>query len=165
MAPVMTTLHDFSLKNIDGKETPLSTLEGKAVLVVNVASRCGFTPQYTGLEKIYESYRDRGLVVIGVPCNQFGGQEPGTEEEIKTFCETNYSVTFPLFAKVDVNGTTRHPLYAWLTSESTSPKSAGDVTWNFEKFLVGKDGRVLGRYASNVKPESTELTSAIESAL
>lgn len=165
MAPVMTTLHDFSLKNIDGKETPLSTLEGKAVLVVNVASRCGFTPQYTGLEKLYASYRDRGLVVVGVPCNQFGGQEPGTEEEIKTFCETNYSVTFPLFAKVDVNGASRHPLYAWLTSESTSPKGAGDVTWNFEKFLVGKDGRVRGRYASKVKPESTELTSAIESAL
>jgi glutathione peroxidase len=165
MASAMTTLHDFSLKSIDGKDTPLSTMEGKAVLVVNVASRCGFTPQYTGLERLYEKYRDRGLVVIGVPCNQFGGQEPGTEQEIKAFCETNYSVTFPLFSKVDVNGGSRHPLYAWLTAASTSPKGPGDVTWNFEKFLVGKDGAVRGRYASNVKPESTELTTAIEAAL
>jgi glutathione peroxidase len=161
----MTTLHDFKLKNIDGNETPLSSLEGHAVLVVNVASRCGFTPQYEGLESMYEKYKDRGLVVIGVPCNQFGAQEPGTEAEIKNFCESKYSVSFPLFAKVDVNGETRDPLYAWLTAEATGPKGPGDVTWNFEKFLVGKDGKVRGRYASNVKPESAELTGAIESAL
>jgi glutathione peroxidase len=133
--------------------------------VVNVASQCGLTPQYAGLQELYEGYRDRGLVVLGFPCNQFGGQEPGTEVAIKTFCETKFGVTFPMFAKVDVNGANRHPLYAWLTSEQTAPDGPGDIVWNFAKFLVDRKGNIAARFAPTAKPASEEVVSAVEKLL
>src|SRR5207344_680425 len=144
--PGMTTVHDFSAKTIDGADRSLRDYDGKALLLVNVASRCGLTPQYDKLEALYRRYEGRGLVVLGFPCNQFGAQEPGTEAEIKTFCSTKYDVTFPLFAKVDVNGKDRHPLYAWLTGLDTKPDAAGDVLWNFAKFLVDGEGNVVARF-------------------
>lgn len=158
----MTTLHDFTVKAIDGRDLPLAEMKGKAVLLVNVASRCGFTPQYAGLEKLYEEMAPQGLVVVGVPANDFGAQEPGTDGEIQSFCETTYGVKFPMLSKVTVKGDGKHPLYRWLT-ESASP--SGEVQWNFEKFLVGKDGVVAGRFKSNVAPESKELRDAIRAAL
>lgn len=161
----MTTLHDFTMKTIDGDEVSLRSYEGKAVLLVNVASRCGLTPQYEGLEKLYETYAERGFAVLGFPCNQFGAQEPGTEADIKSFCTSNYGVRFPMFAKIDVNGAGAHDLYQWLTSESTAPDGPGPIKWNFAKFLVGKDGRVLARFAPTVDPGAAELTTALERAL
>jgi len=158
----MTSLHDFSATTIDGHEERLAYLEGRAVLVVNVASRCGYTPQYAGLEKLHEELAPRGLAVLGFPCNDFGAQEPGSEAEIQQFCTTNYGVKFPLFSKVTVKGPGRHALYAWLTSEAQPP---GEVRWNFEKFLVGKAGQILGRFGSGVEPGSKELRDAIERAL
>jgi glutathione peroxidase len=157
-------LHDFELKTIDGKQRSLGDFAGKVVLVVNVASRCGLTPQYAGLQRLYDTYRDRGFEVLGVPCNQFKGQEPGTEKEIQTFCSTNYGVTFPLFAKLDVNGSGRHPLFAWLTAQSTNPEGPGDVQWNFGKFLVGKDGAVLARFAPTTEPSDKQLVDRLEAA-
>jgi glutathione peroxidase len=162
---IMTTVHDFSAKTIDGNERSLADYRGKVLLVVNVASRCGLTPQYDKLEALYRRYEGRGLVVVGFPCNQFGAQEPGTEAEIKTFCSTKYDVTFPLFSKIDVNGATAHPLYAFLTAQSTKPEGPGKVSWNFGKFLVGKDGQVLARFAPPTDPMAPEVTQAIESAL
>jgi glutathione peroxidase len=159
----MTTLHDFTAKTIDGDERSLREYEGKAVLVVNVASQCGLTPQYAGLEQLHETYS--GLAVLGFPCNQFGAQEPGTEAEIKDFCTTRYGVRFPMFAKIDVNGESAHPLYKWLTSEPAAPEGAGPIKWNFGKFLVGKDGRVLARFAPTVTPDDPELVAAIERAI
>jgi glutathione peroxidase len=153
---------DFTLNSIDGKPAPLSQYQGKVVLIVNVASRCGYTPQYTGLEKVYEKYKDQGFVILGFPANNFGGQEPGTNEEIKTFCSSKYNVTFPMYSKISVKGADIHPLYQFLT---TNPGTAGDVKWNFTKFLVGKDGKVIARFESAVTPESPEVTSAIEKAL
>jgi len=161
----MTTFHDFSAPTIDGADRPFSEFEGQVVLVVNVASRCGLTPQYAGLEALAEQHRDQGLVVLGFPCNQFKGQEPGTEEEIKTFCSSTYGVTFPLFSKVEVNGPGRHPLYAWLTQQSTQPEGPGDVQWNFGKFLIGRDGAVLGRFEPTTAPDDPALIAAIEAAL
>lgn len=158
----MTTLYDFTLKTIDGSERPLKDFEGKVVLLVNVASRCGYTPQYKGLQALHDEWHNRGLIVAGVPANEFGAQEPGTDDEIKTFCETRYAVTFPMFSKLVVKGAGQHPLYAWLTSSATPD---GDVQWNFEKFLIGRDGTVVGRFRSNVSPESPELRAAIERAL
>lgn len=158
----MTTLHDFKLTDINGVDHSLSDLRGQVVLVVNVASRCGYTPQYKGLQALHQEMEARGLTVLGVPANEFGAQEPGSNAEIKTFCETNYNVTFPMAAKVVVKGAGQHPLYQWLTSAATP---AGDVKWNFEKFLIGRDGNVVGRYGSNVSPESQELRSAINAAL
>jgi len=160
LAFAASSAHEFTLKSIDGKDVPLSTFKGKAVLFVNVASRCGYTPQYAGLEALYQKYRDRGLVVVGVPANNFGGQEPGTNEEIKEFCTRKYNVTFPMMSKVSVKGGDINPLYAWLTSST-----GGDVRWNFTKFLVGKDGKVISRFESGVKPDAAELTGAIEKAL
>jgi glutathione peroxidase len=157
-------IHDHSINRLDGSELDLSELEGKAALIVNVASRCGLTPQYEGLERIHEAYADRGFTVLGVPCNQFMGQEPGTPEEIATFCSTTYGVTFPLTEKVDVNGDDRHPIYAELTDVPDADGNAGDVTWNFEKFLVAPDGAVT-RFRPQVEPEDPALVSAIESAL
>jgi glutathione peroxidase len=157
-------IHDHSIHRLDGSELDLSELEGKAALIVNVASRCGLTPQYEGLERIHEAYADRGFTVLGVPCNQFMGQEPGTPEEIATFCSTTYGVTFPLTEKVDVNGDERHPLYAELTDVPDADGNAGDVAWNFEKFLVAPDGAVT-RFRPQVEPEDPALVSAIESAL
>jgi glutathione peroxidase len=156
---------DFTLNSIDGKPAPLSQYQGKVVLIVNVASKCGFTPQYTGLEKIYEKYKDQGFVILGFPANNFGAQEPGTNEEIKTFCSSKYMVTFPMYAKISVKGADIHPLYQFLTDKATNPASGGDIKWNFTKFLVGKDGKVIARFESAVTPESAEVTGAIEKAL
>ena len=159
----MTTAYDFEAIDIDGKTVSLADYRGKALLVVNVASKCGFTPQYTGLEKLWQDYRERGLVVLGFPCDQFGNQEPGNEEEIKNFCSLTYEVDFPLFAKVDVNGAQAHPLWKWLKKEKGGLLGIDAIKWNFTKFLVGRDGRPLKRYAPTDKPES--LVDDIESAL
>jgi len=157
------SIYDIKLKDIDGKDSSLAAYKGQLLLIVNVASKCGFTKQYTGLEAIYQKYKTKGLTVVGMPCNQFGGQEPGTSEEIKLFCSSKYNVTFPLFEKLEVNGDKRHPLYTSLAGKG-SPV-AGDIKWNFTKFLVGRDGKILGRFESAVAPESPELTAAIEAAL
>ena len=161
----MTTLHDFTLKTIDGQDKSLKDFEGQVCLVVNVASKCGLTPQYEGLQKLHDSLEDRGFAVLGFPCNQFGGQEPGTEAEIQSFCSTNYGVTFPMFSKLEVNGDGRHPLYAWLTAEDAQPDGSGDIAWNFAKFVIGKDGQVVARFAPTAAPTSEEVVSAIEGAL
>jgi glutathione peroxidase len=157
------SVYDIPLKDIDGKDTTLKPYQGKVLLVVNVASRCGYTPQYKALEAVYEKYKDKGLVVLGFPCNQFGAQEPGTDDEIKQFCTLKYNVTFPMFDKIEVNGANRHPLYVTLAGqESPYP---GNIKWNFTKFLIGRDGKILKRFESKVTPDSPELTSAIEGAL
>ncbi|HUB79889.1 MAG TPA: glutathione peroxidase [Bryobacteraceae bacterium] len=156
---------DFTLNSIDGKPAPLAQYKGNVVLIVNVASRCGFTPQYAGLEKVYEKYKDRGFVILGFPANNFGGQEPGTNQEIKTFCSSKYNVTFPMYAKISVKGADMHPLYQFLTDKQANPATGGDIQWNFTKFLVGKDGKVIARFESAVTPESAEVTNAIEKAL
>jgi glutathione peroxidase len=161
----MTTAHDFKLKTIDGQDKSLADYRGKALLLVNVASRCGLTPQYTALEELYRGMKERGLVVLGVPCNQFAGQEPGTEAEIQQFCSTQYDVTFPLFTKVEVNGATRHPLYAWLTAQPTTPDGPGDIKWNFAKFLIGRDGQIAARFSPTTAPTAPQVVDAIESAL
>ena len=157
------SIYDVTMKDIDGKETSLSAYKGKVLLIVNVASKCGFTPQYKGLESVYEKYKGKDFTILGFPCNQFGGQEPGTSEEIKEFCSSKYNVTFPMFEKIDVNGPKRHPLYTLLAGEG-SP-FPGDIKWNFNKFLIGKDGKILKRFDSKVTPESPEVTAAIEAAL
>ena len=157
------SIQDIPLKDIDGKDTSLKPYQGKVVLIVNVASRCGYTPQYKGLEAVYEKYKDKGLVVLGFPCNQFGAQEPGTAQEIKEFCSSKYNVTFPMFSKIDVNGPNRHPLYIALAGKD-SP-FPGDIKWNFSKFLVGRDGKILHRFEPGTTPESPELTAAIDTAL
>lgn len=159
------TIHDIPITTIDGEDSTLAKYQGKALLVVNVASRCGFTPQYKGLQQLHERFADRGLAVLGFPCNQFGGQEPGSHEEIKEFCSLNYDVGFPLFSKIDVNGDGRHALYAELTRASDADGKAGDVMWNFEKFLVSADGVVVGRFRTGVSPTSEEVVSAIEQHL
>jgi glutathione peroxidase len=161
----MTTLHDFSAKGIDGTEQSLRDYAGKVALIVNVASQCGLTPQYGGLEELYTHFKDRGLVVLGFPCNQFGGQEPGSEGEIKTFCETRYGVTFPLFGKIDVNGPDRHPLYAFLTGAATAPDGPGDIRWNFAKFLIDRQGKVVARFPPTTVPASEEIVAALEQQL
>jgi len=156
-------IHDIAVKDIDGKDTKLDAYKGKVVLIVNVASKCGLTPQYKSLEALYQKYKDKGLVVLGFPCNQFGGQEPGTNEEIKEFCSSKYSVTFPMFDKIDVNGTKRHPLYVALAGKD-SPYP-GDIKWNFNKFLVGRDGKILKRFEPRTSPDAPEVTQDIEAAL
>jgi glutathione peroxidase len=158
------SINEIPLKTLHGEPTSLGEYAGKALLVVNVASKCGLTPQYTGLEAMHEKYKDRGFSVIGVPCNQFGGQEPGSAEEIETFCSTSYGVTFPLMEKVDVNGENQHPLYAELTQVADAEGKAGDVVWNFEKFLVAPDGSVT-RFRPLVTPEDDDLVKAVEAAL
>jgi glutathione peroxidase len=158
--PAATSVHEFTLNDIDGKPFPLAELKGKVVLIVNVASRCGYTPQYTGLEALYEKYKDEGFVIIGVPANNFGAQEPGTNEEIKTFCTRKYNVSFPMMAKVSVRGEDITPLYKFLTAAK-----GGDVKWNFTKFLVGKDGQVADRFESAIPPDEPVLTAAVENAL
>ena len=156
-------LSDIPLKDIDGKGTSLKAYEGKVLVVVNVASKCGYTPQYAGLEALYRKYKDQGLVVLGFPCNDFGAQEPGTNQEIKTFCSSNYDVTFPMFDKLHVKGPDQHPLYAALTGkEAPFP---GEVKWNFGKFVIGRDGRIVKRFDSGVKPDADELVKAVEGAL
>jgi glutathione peroxidase len=159
------SVYDFTMKNIDGRQVNLADFRGKVVLIVNVASRCGFTPQYEGLEKIYNKYQGQGFVILGFPANNFMSQEPGTDEEIKTFCSAKYNVTFPMFSKISVKGSDIHPLYKFLTDKSSDPEFAGDIKWNFNKFLVDKNGKVVARFDSQVKPESAEVTQAIETAL
>jgi glutathione peroxidase len=157
--PAASSVYEFSPKSIDGKVAPLSAYKGKVLLIVNVASKCGYTPQYAGLEALYRKYKDRGLVVIGFPANNFGGQEPGSDEEIKQFCTRTYNVTFPMYSKVSAKGSDIAPLFQFLT------QGTGEVRWNFTKFLVDGDGKVIGRFEPGVAPESAELTSAIEKAL
>ncbi len=159
------TIFDHHIDSLDGSALDFDELRGKAVLVVNVASKCGLTPQYAGLEELQRRYAERGFSVLGVPCNQFAGQEPGTPEEIETFCSTTYGVTFPMTEKVDVNGDERHPIYTELTSTKDADGEAGDIQWNFEKFLIAFDGSVAARFRPMVEPESPQLVEAIESAL
>ncbi|MFF4183179.1 glutathione peroxidase [Streptomyces sp. NPDC001691] len=159
------SLYDIPLRTLTGEPTSLADYEGRAVLVVNVASKCGLTPQYAGLERLQKEYGDRGLTVLGVPCNQFGGQEPGTAEEIGTFCSATYGVTFPLLEKTDVNGEGRHPLYAELTKTADADGEAGDIQWNFEKFLLSPRGEVAARIRPRTEPEAPEVVALIEANL
>ena len=159
------SLYDIPVNRLDGTSSSLGDFAGQAVLVVNVASNCGLTPQYETLEKIHEEYADRGFSVVGFPCNQFGGQEPGTAEEIVEFCTTNYGVTFPMFEKIEVNGDDRHPIYTELTPVADAEGHTGDIRWNFEKFLVGPDGKVVARFGPLVTPEDPVLVEAIEQHL
>ncbi len=159
----MTTFSDFTARLIDGTEQPMSAYRGKVALVVNVASKCGFTPQYAGLEKLWQDYRDKGLVVLGFPCNQFGAQEPGTELEIAAFCDLNYNVSFPMFAKIDVNGAHAHPLYEWLKHEAPGLLGVQLIPWNFTKFLVDRAGTKVKRFGPDSAPE--QLVSDIEALL
>ena len=159
------SIYDAKINTLEGQPADLSEYKGKALLVVNVASRCGLTPQYTALEQLAKAYGQRGLTVIGVPCNQFMGQEPGTAAEIQTFCSTNYGVTFPMLAKTDVNGPDRHPLYAELTNTPDDSGEAGDVQWNFEKFLLAPGGEVVNRFRPRTIPDAPEVIAAIEAVL
>ncbi len=159
----MTTVYDFTARTIDGKTKKLADFKGKVLLIVNTASRCGFTPQYKGLEALHQRFAKRGFAVLGFPCNQFGEQEPGPESEIAEFCEMNYGVTFPLFVKVDVNGDNAHPLFKYLTSAKPGLLGSEAIKWNFTKFLVGRDGKVIARYAPTTKPE--DIAADIEKAL
>ncbi len=156
---------DLNLNSIDGQPAPLSRYKGKVMMIVNVASKCGYTPQYAGLEALYEKYKSQGFVILGFPANNFGAQEPGANEEIKTFCSRTYNVTFPMYAKISVKGEDKHPLYQFLTDKQANPATGGEIQWNFTKFLVGKDGKVIARFESAVTPESPEVTAAIEKAL
>jgi glutathione peroxidase len=155
-----SSIQEFTLNSIDGSPVPLSTYKGKIALVVNVASQCGYTPQYEGLEALYKKYKDKGFVILGFPANNFGGQEPGTNAEIKTFCTRTYSVDFPMFSKISVKGSDQAPLYQYLTKTG-----GGDIQWNFTKFLVDRDGKVLQRFESDVEPESPDVIKAVEAAL
>jgi glutathione peroxidase len=159
------SLYDIPLTTLDGQPGSLRDLAGKALLVVNVASKCGLTPQYTSLERLQERYADRGFSVVGFPCNQFGEQEPGSAEEIAEFCSTNYGVTFPMFEKIEVNGDGRHPVYTELTALPDAAGEAGDIQWNFEKFLVSADGKAIARFRPMTEPDAPEVVSAIEAAL
>src|ERR1700738_3323605 len=156
---------DYTLNTIDGQPARLSAYKGRVLMLVNVPSRCGFTPQYTALESVYEKYKDRGFVIVGIPANNFGAQEPGTNQEIKTFCQSKYSVTFPMMSKVSVKGDDKTQLYQLLTDKAASPKTGGEIQWNFTKFLVGPDGQILARFEPAVTPDSPELTGAVEKAL
>jgi glutathione peroxidase len=158
-----SSVYEFTMNSIDGPPLPLAGFKGKVLLIVNVASKCGFTPQYEGLEAVYEKYKDQGLVIVGFPANNFMAQEPGTNEEIKTFCSTKYNVKFPMYSKISVKGDDKAPLYRFLTDPAA--KTGGEIKWNFTKFLVDRDGKVIARFESPVKPDSPEITSAIEKAL
>jgi glutathione peroxidase len=159
------SIYDFTMKSIDGQQVSLGSYSGKVVLVVNVASKCGFTPQYAGLEALYEKYKDRGLVIVGIPANNFMQQEPGTDDEIKKFCSNKYNVTFPMMSKVSVKGDDKAPLYAYLTDTSADPQFGGDIKWNFTKFLFDRSGKPVARFEPATKPDSPEVAAAIESAL
>ena len=159
----MSSIYDFEARQINGKDIALSKFKGKVMLIVNTASKCGFTPQFGGLEELYKSYSGKGLVVLGFPCNQFGSQDPGADGEIADFCQVNYGVSFPMMGKIDVNGPAAHPLYKWLSSEAPGLLGSKGIKWNFTKFLVGKDGQVIRRYAPTDKPE--DLAKDIEAAL
>jgi glutathione peroxidase len=159
------TVHDIAVKTLNGKDASLGDLAGNTLLVVNVASQCGLTPQYAGLQRLYDQYSKRGFAVVGFPCNQFGAQEPGSPEEIGEFCTANYGVTFPMFEKIEVNGPGRHPLYAELTEVPDESGEAGDIQWNFEKFLIGPDGSVIARFRPLTEPEDPAIVAAIEANL
>ena len=159
----MTTIYDFSAEKLEGGEQSLSDYQGKVLLIVNTASKCGFTPQFEGLEKVYQKYQSQGLVVLGFPCNQFAGQDPGSNNEIGEFCQRNYGVSFPMFAKIDVNGSDAHPIYKFLTKEAKGILGTEAIKWNFTKFLVGRDGNVIDRFATATKPE--DMAKDIEKAL
>ena len=159
-----SSIYDFTLPSIDSKPAPLSNYKGKVILLVNVASRCGFTPQYTALESSYEKYKDQGFVILGFPANNFGSQEPGTNQEIKTFCQSKYSVTFPMYGKVSVKGDDQTPLYSYLTKEA-NPAVKGDIKWNFTKFLVDRNGKVVARFEPDVTPDAPQVTAEIEKLL
>jgi glutathione peroxidase len=160
-----SSIHEFTLNSIDGQPVSLAQFKGQVVLIVNVASRCGFTPQYAGLEALYEKYKDRGFVVLGFPANNFLWQEPGTNEEIKSFCTLKYHVTFPMFAKVSVKGSDKSPLYQFLTDKKANPSTGGGIRWNFTKFLVDRNGKVIARFGSSVPPDAPELLAAVEKSL
>jgi len=160
-----SSIHEFTLNSIDGQPVPPAQFKGKVALIVNVASRCGFTPQYAGLEALYNKYKDKGLVVLGFPANNFLWQEPGTNLAIQAFCSTNYHVTFPMFAKVSVKGADKTPLYQFLTDKKANPSTGGEIRWNFTKFLADRNGKVIARFGSKAAPESPELIDAIEAAL
>lgn len=162
---IASSIYDFTLKDIDGNDVKLDKYKGSVVMIVNTASRCGYTPQYQGLQKIYEQYKDRGFVVLGFPANNFMGQEPGTEKEIKDFCTLKYNVTFPMFSKISVTGTDQHPLYGFLTNKATNREFPGDISWNFNKFLIDKNGKIVGRWGSKDKPEDAAVIEAIERGL
>ena len=149
------SVYDFTLTSIDGQPSPLSSFKGKVVMLVNVASKCGYTPQYSALESTYEKYKDRGLVIVGIPANNFGAQEPGTNEEIKTFCSRKYNVTFPMMAKVSVKGSDQTPLYQFLTDKTLNPTTGGEIKWNFTKFIFDRDGNAIARFEPEVTPDST----------
>ncbi len=159
------TVYDFTMKDTGGKDVKLEQFRGKVVMLVNVASKCGYTPQYDGLQKIYEQYKDQGFVILGFPANNFGAQEPGTNEEIVEFCRINYGVKFPVFSKISVKGDDKHPLYKYLTEPATNPDFSGEIKWNFNKFLIGRDGKIIARFESADKPEDAKVTGAIEGAL
>lgn len=161
----MSSLYDFNVKKIDGTALTLSEYKGKVLLIVNVASRCGFTGQYAGLQKLYETHKDRGFVILGFPANDFMRQEPGSNKEIAEFCSLKFHVTFPMFEKIVVTGSDCHPLYKYLTEKATNPEFSGKISWNFNKFLIGRDGRILARYGSRTTPEDKELLAALEKAL
>ena len=159
------SVYDYTLTSIDGNSTPLSTYKGKVLMLVNVASKCGYTPQYTGLESLYQKYKDQGFVIVGIPANNFKSQEPGTNAEIKTFCKTKYDVQFPMMSKVSVAGDDKAPLYQFLTSQQDNPQTGGEIKWNFTKFLVGRDGQILSRFEPAVTPDDPSVTAAVEAAL
>jgi len=159
------SIYDFTMKSIDGPPVSLKSYQGKVVLLVNVASKCGFTPQYAGLEALYEKYKDKGFVIVGIPANNFAQQEPGTDEEIEKFCSNKYNVTFPMMSKVSVLGDDKTPLYVFLTDKSANPAVGGDIKWNFTKFLFDRNGKPVARFEPNVTPDSPEVTSAVEAAL
>ena len=163
MSPAKPTVYDFDARQIDGKDISLAQFKGKVMLIVNTASQCGFTPQFGGLEALYKSHAGKGLVVLGFPCNQFGSQDPGNDSEISAFCELNYGVSFPMMAKIDVNGPAAHPLYQWLSSEAPGLLGSKAIKWNFTKFLVGKDGKVIRRYAPTDKPQ--DMAKDVDAAL
>lgn len=160
-----SSVYDFTMKDIDGNDVKLDAFKGRLIMIVNTASKCGYTPQYEGLEAIYKKYKDRGFVILGFPANNFMGQEPGTEKEIKEFCTLKYNVTFPMFSKISVTGRDQHPLYGFLTNKATNPEFGGEISWNFNKFLIGKDGKVVGRFATAVNPEDASVVAAIENQL
>ena len=164
-APPEKNMYEFTMKDIDGKNSKLDAYKGKVVMVVNTASGCGYTPQYEGLETIYKKYKDQGFVVIGFPANNFMGQEPGTDAEIKEFCTTKYKVTFPMFAKISVKGSDQHPFYTYLTSKESNPEFGGEIQWNFNKFLIDRNGKIVARFGSKETPEGATVTTAIDKYL
>lgn len=163
--PKERSMYEFTMKNIDGQDVKLDAYKGKVVMIVNVASKCGLTPQYEGLQALYDKYKDRGFTILGFPANNFMGQEPGTEKEIKDFCSLNYNVTFPMFSKISVKGADQHPFYTFLTNPKSNPGFDGDITWNFEKFLTDRSGKVIARFSPKTTPDDPEIVKAVEGAL